>query len=271
MDQAGVFSKLQVKWLERKFVCVGLDPDFDKIPKQFKEGKSVSEAIFSFNQYIIDQTADLVCAYKPNSAFYEAEGLEGWKALFQTVKYIKEKYPDIFMLLDAKRADIGNTNLGYVKSVFDQMDFDALTLHPYLGYEAIAPFLTRSDKGAFILVRTSNPGAGEFQDLTIDGKPLYQIVAEHVAKSWNNNGNVGIVVGATYPNELKTVRQIVGDLPILMPGIGAQGGELTSTVKNGINSHSGGMLISSSRGIIFSPNPRETTLKMHEDILNSLQ
>lgn len=250
-------NKLEKKWAEKKFVCVGLDsPDFN------------------LNKSIIDQTFDIVCAYKPNSAFYEAEGIEGLKSLKQTIDYIKQNHPDIAIILDAKRGDIGNTNEVYVKVIFDHLQVDAVTLNPYLGKESLAPFLERADKGIIILVKTSNPGAGEFQDLEVvdpeqgrRGKPLYQIIAEHV-KDWGEN--VAIVVGATYPQELKKVREIVGDIPILIPGIGAQGGDIETTVKNGINSKGTGIIINSSRGIIFAPNPREATLNLTNQIQSVL-
>lgn len=238
-------SKLKKKWAENKFVCIGLDPVAEKLPK------GVSN-FFEFNKAIIDATHDLILAYKPNSAFYEAEGPRGIEQLKQTVEYIQKNYSEIPIILDAKRGDIGSTNEGYVKFIFDYLNVDAVTLHPYLGKEAIAPFLERHDKGLIMLCKTSNPGAGEFQDLIVDGKPLYQKVAEQVSKSWNENGNIGFVVGATYPEELKIVREIVGDVPILIPGIGAQGGDLENTIKNGLDSHNQGILISSSRGIIFA-------------------
>ncbi len=247
-------DKLIAKWNENKFVCVGLD-----------------KGEFEFNKNIIDQTFDLVCAYKPQSAFYEAEGAAGLEALKKTIQCIREKNPDIPIILDAKRGDIGNTNEAYVKATFDDLGVDAVTVHPYLGKESLEPFLNRKDKGIIVLVKTSNPGAGEFQDLQIDGKPLYQVVAERVANEWNKNNNCAVVVGATYPEELKKVREIVGDIPILVPGIGAQGGDLQNTLKNGLNSKKQGLIISSSRGIIFAPNPRKATLQLHEDILSSLR
>lgn len=259
-------EKLKNKWRENKFVCIGLDSDYSKIPPSFKEGRSVEEALFQFNKTIIDTTADLVCAYKPQSAFYEACGEGGLKALKKTVSYIKEKFPEIPVILDAKRADIGNTNEAYANAIFDDQGFDAVTIHPYLGKEAVEPFLKRADKGIIVLVRTSNPGAGEFQDLQINDKKLYQLVAEHVARDWNKNGNCAVVVGATYPQELKKVREIVGDMPILVPGIGTQGGDLKETLKNGLNSQKQGLIISSSRGIIFDPNPREAAQNLHSQI-----
>lgn len=238
-------NQLTAKWNENKFLCVGLD-----------------KGDFEFNKNIIDQTFDLVCAYKPNAAFYKEAELQ------KTVDYIKANHPDIPIILDAKRGDIGNTNEAYAKTIFDDLGVDAATVHPYLGKESLEPFLKRTDKGILVLVRTSNPGAGEFQDLEVGGKPLYQIVAAHV-KNWGSN--LGVVAGATYPEELKKVREIVGDMPILIPGIGAQDGDLEATVKNGLNTQKQGIIISSSRGIIFAPNPREATLKLHEEIVNFLK
>ena len=181
-------------------LCVGLDSDFNKIP-EFLKSKQYPQ--FAFNREIIEVTADLVSVYKPNIAFYEsAQGLAGLLQLKKTVDYIKENYPEIPVILDAKNADIESTNEGYVTFAFDYIQADAITLHPYLGKEALKPFLDRKDKALFILCRTSNPGAGEFQDLTVNGLPLYQVVAKQVAKKWNENGNCGLLVGATYPSEL---------------------------------------------------------------------
>lgn len=248
---ANFSDKLRTKWNEGKFVCVGLD-----------------QSDFELNTSLIDQTFDLVCAYKLNSAFYESAGVEGWENLKKTIEYIHQKDTSIPVILDAKRGDIGNTNEEYAKAIFDDLGADAITVHPYLGKEALQPFLNRTDKGIFVLVRTSNPGAGEFQDLMIGDKPLYQVVAEHV-KSWGEN--VGVVVGATYPEELKAVREIVGDMPILIPGVGSQDGNITQAVKAGLNSSNQGIIINSSRGIILADNPRKATLKLHEDIVSSLR
>ena len=259
-------------------VCVGLDSDYNKIPKFLKNNNSASQTIFNFNKQIIDQTIDLVCAYKPNVAFYEAKGIEGLKALKKTVSYIKKKDSEVVIIADAKRADIGNTNLGYVSSFFDHYNFDAITVHPYLGKEALKPFLQRKDRGIIILCKTSNTGAGEFQDLTVqDSKfgtlPLYKNVAHHIVNSWNKNKNCSLVVGATYPQELKEVRKIVEDMPILIPGIGAQGGDIEKTVKAGRDKNGRGMIINSSRGIIFASSDenfaeiaREKTEKLRKSI-----
>lgn len=232
-------------------VCVGLDVDLDKIPSHIA---SMPSPLFEFNKAIIDATVDLVCSYKPNSAFYEALGEAGMKQLKQTAEYLHEKYPEIPIILDAKRADIGNTNNGYVHLAFDYLGMDAVTLHPYLGKEALEPFLSRTDKGSIILCRTSNPGAGEFQDLLVDGQPLYEHVAQSVSSSWNENDNCLLVVGATYPDEMKHIRSIVGDMLFLVPGVGAQGGDVQAVMNAGIDSQKQGVIISSSRGIIYASN-----------------
>lgn len=245
-------------------LCVGLDSDLEKIPRKFRKKKYPQ---FEFNKWVIGQTSGLVCAYKPNSAFYEAQGAEGIKQLKMTCDYLRERYPDIFIILDAKRADIGSSNKGYVKFIFDWLDVDAVTLHPYLGEEAIRPFLARRDKAAIILCRTSNPGAGEFQDLKISGEPLYKTVARRVVKEWNKNENCMLVVGATYPKELSEVREIAGDITFLVPGIGVQGGDVCKTVRAGLNSKKAGMIINSSRAIIFSSNPRAQAEKLR-DLIN---
>ena len=247
-------SKLESCWRHNNFVCVGLDTDYEQLPDVIKDGRAVEDALFHFNREIIDATHDLVCAYKPNAAFYEAQGEAGWRALFQTVGYVRETYPHIPVILDAKRGDIGSTNTGYVRSAFDYLGVDAITVHPYLGREALAPFLARREKGIIVLVRTSNPGAGEFQDLAVgpEQEPLYMVVARRVAQEWNSYGNCAIVVGATYPDELRRVRALVGDMPILIPGVGAQGGEVAATVRAGRDSRGWGMIISASRSIIFA-------------------
>lgn len=226
---------------------------------------------FSFNRWVIEQTHDLVCAYKPNLAFYEARGAAGWEELKLTLEYLKKNYPELVTIADAKRADIGNTNLGYAVSLFDELGFDGMTVHPYLGKEALEPFLERQDKGIFVLCRTSNPGAGELQDLTVEDRefgrlPLYELVARRVAKDWNGQGNCGLVVGATYPRELRQVREIAGEMPLLVPGVGAQGGDVEQTIRAGINRSGMGIIINSARGIIFAADPGLEALKLKEEI-----
>jgi len=252
-------------------VCIGLDSELTKIPKHLLKE---SDPIFNFNKAIIDATHDLVCAYKPNIAFYEAEGIKGLQSLKKTVDYLRKKYPAIPIICDAKRADIGNTNIGYVKNIFDYFGFDAVTVNPYLGKEAIEPFLDQKDKGIIILCKTSNPGAGELQDLKFKGKELWQIVAEKVNKKWNFNHNCLLVIGATYPEELKKIRKIIPEMVFLIPGIGAQGGEVERTVEAGKNKQGNGMIINSSRGIIFASNGRDFALaarretKKLKDLIN---
>lgn len=252
-------AKLEQCWQKDSLVCVGLDSDYAQLPQVMKQGRSIEDALFAFNREIIDATHDLVCAYKPNAAFYEAQGDAGLRALIQTVQYIHEAYPHIPVILDAKRADIDSTNLGYVAAAFDIIGVDAITVHPYLGKEALAPFLARKEKGIIVLAKTSNRGASEFQDLPVgnNGEPLYQVVAHHVAQEWNANGNCAVVVGATYPEDLRKVRAIIGDMPILIPGIGAQGGEVAATVKAGKDSRGWGMIISASRSILFASKERD--------------
>jgi orotidine-5'-phosphate decarboxylase len=255
-------------------VCVGLDSQIDKIPEHLKK---VSNPQFEFNKLLIEATHDLVCTYKPNTAFYEANGTSGIEQLKLTIHYIKENYPEIPVILDAKRADIGNTNEGYAKFAFDYLRADAITVHPYLGKEALKPFLDRKDKGIIVLCRTSNPGAGEFQDLENNGKHLYQTVAENVTNQWNYNGNCALVVGATYPEELKNVREMAKNIPILIPGVGAQGGDVEKTVKAGVDENGLNAIINSSRGIIFASKDndfaekaREETVKL-KDLINSFR
>ena len=236
------------------FVCIGLDIDISKLPKHLLRKKF---PIFEFNKAIIDATHSLVCAYKPNSAFYEAYGDKGILQLKMTFDYLRKKYPKVITILDAKRGDIGTTNLGYTSFAFDYLEADAITLHPYLGKESLEPFLKKTDKGCIILCRTSNSGGGEFQDLKVKGNPLYKVVATKVVKDWNTYGNCMLVIGATYPKELKEVRKIVGDMVLLIPGVGAQGGDVKQIMKVGINSKKSGLIISSSRGIIYASQNKD--------------
>jgi orotidine-5'-phosphate decarboxylase len=239
-------------------LCIGLDSDLTKLPPTIK---SQQNPLFEFNKAIINATHDLVCAYKPNSAFYEAEGDRGVLQLKMTCDYLRKNYPQIPIILDAKRGDIGSTNEGYVKFIFDYLGADAVTLHPYLGSEALKPFLSRIEKGSIILCRTSNPGADEFQNIITNGEPLYKLIAQKITKEWNKNGNCLLVIGATYPEELAEVRKIAPDMIFLVPGIGAQGGDIEKTVKAGLNSQKSGMIINSSRGIIFAGNGEDFAQK----------
>lgn len=244
-------------------LCVGLDSNFAKLPERFREGNHPQ---FEFNKWIIEQTHQYAAAYKPNIAFYEARGEQGIKELQMTMDYLAENYSDIFTICDAKRADIGSTNQGYVTAIFDNLGFDAITLHPYLGKEALQPFLDREDKGCIILCRTSNPGAAEIQDLEVNGKKVWQMVAEKVSDDWNKNNNCMLVTGATYPQELAEIRQLMGEMTFLVPGIGAQGGDVEKTVKAGLNKDNKGMIINSSRGIIFAEDPGQAAQELKHQI-----
>ena len=244
-------------------LCVGLDSDIEKLPAKFKSEKYPQ---FTFNKWIVDQTADLVCAFKPNTAFYEARGIRGIEELKLTCDYIRTTYTNVPIILDAKRGDIGNTNRGYVKFVFESLQADAITLQPYPGREALNEFLKISDKGCIIWCRTSNPGAGELQDLKVGNEAFYMVLAKKIINEWNKNGNCMLVIGATYPEELAEIRKIAGDMTFLVPGIGAQGGDLESIMKFGLNSQKKGLIINSSRGIIFLENPKMEAINLREQI-----
>jgi orotidine-5'-phosphate decarboxylase len=244
-------------------VCVGLDPEIERIPERFL-GDPLP--LFSFCRWIIEQTHSVAVAYKPNMAFFEARGAAGLEELARTAEYLRSEHPEIVTVCDAKRADIGNTNRGYVVSIFDTMGFDAVTLHPYLGREALMPFLERRDKASIILCRTSNPGAGELQDLVCDGKPLWERVAERVSAEWNANGNCMLVVGATYPSEMQRIREVAPTVPFLVPGVGAQGGDVAAVVAAGLDAQGKGLLISSSRGILFADDPAAAAQQLRDEI-----
>lgn len=243
------FQKIVKK--NNSLVCIGLDSDLEKIPRHLLKKP---DPIFSFNKAIINVTHDLVCAYKLNIAFYEANGPNGLRSLKKTIDYLKKKHSEIPLILDAKRGDIDNTNLGYIKLIFDYLNVDAVTLHPYLGMESLLPFLSIKDKFFFILCRTSNPGAGELQDLRFKNIPLYLHLAKQVVKKWNFNHNCGLVVGATYPKELKEIRKVAKKLLILIPGIGKQGGDVQKTI---IAAKDGPFLIHSARSIIFASQSQD--------------
>lgn len=230
-------------------LSIGLDPDFDRLPALFKDN---TEPLFDFNRVIIEATAGLACAYKPNSAFYEARGADGIEELKKTCDYLREHCPDTPIILDCKRGDIGNTNEHYAAFAFDYLGVDAVTVQPYQGQKAVQPFLDRADKGIIVLCKTSNEGSGEFQDLETDGSKLYTQVARNVSGGWNANGNCLLVVGATYPSELAEVRALVGDMVLLVPGIGAQGGDIEATMRAGLRSDGRGLIINSARAILYA-------------------
>jgi len=247
---------LKVKWEEKKFVCVGLDPKIEKIP-ECVTAKTDASRLFLFGINIVDYTKETVCAYKPNIAFYAGFGPQGISALHKIIKYIKRVAPDVPVILDAKRADIGNTNFGYVEEAFDCFEADAITVNPYFGREALQPFLDKKDKGIIVLCKTSNQGAGEFQDFPGTSKLLYEQVAWNVTNQWNKNGNCALVTGATYTPDIAKIRRIIGDMPLLIPGIGTQGGDLLKTVQVGKNSQNTGIIINSSSGIIFASKGKD--------------
>ena len=231
-------------------ICVGLDP---------QPGRTAAEEILAFNTRVIEATADLVCAYKPQSAFYEVGGDVGWRALRETIATVRRVAPEAVVILDAKRNDIGNTAEAYASAAFDWFDADAVTINPYLGGDAVAPFLRRPERGAFALCRTSNPGAGDLQSLaTAEGEPLYLAVAEQ-ARRWGEaqHRNLGLVVGATWPEELARVRARCPEMPILLPGIGAQGGDLEASVSAGVDADGRGLLVSASRSVIYAGEAEE--------------
>ena len=228
----------------RSLLCVGLDPDPARMP--------VSDAA-EFNRAIVDSTADLVCAYKPNLSFYEAMGIEGLRALERTIAHIKESAPDAVIIGDAKRGDVGASAEAYAKALFDVWGFDAATVNAYGGGDTVRPFLEYRDRGVFIWCRSSNPGAGDFQDLKLEesGEPVYRELAGR-AVEWASAGNVGLVVGATYPAEMKQLRELCPDTPFLIPGVGTQEGDIKEATLNGVDSNGGRAVINSSRGVIYA-------------------
>lgn len=252
-------------------VCVGLDPEIERFPRHIAAQAS---PIFQFNKAIIDATADLVCAYKPQFAHYAA--YEAEDQLERTIEYVHRNYPGIPVILDSKRGDVGNTAERYAIEAFERYGADAVTVSPYLGGDSLEPFLKYQDKGVIILCRTSNPGAGDLQDLEIGGRRLFHIVAGLAASRWNSRGNCLLVVGATYPRELAEVREIVGNMPLLVPGVGAQGGDVAQAVQNGQTAAGAGLVISSSRGILYASSgedfataARSATQKLREQINGS--
>lgn len=244
-------DRLHQRWAAGTLLCVGLDPEPERLPTPLAH-LPTAEALLAFNTALVDATADLVCAYKPNAAFYEAHGPDGLHALMRTIAYIHEHAPGVPVLLDAKRGDMANTSRAYARAIFDVCGADAVTVQPYQGLEALAPFLERADRGVFVLCRTSNPGAGELQDLTVGDEPLYLNLARRVAEDWNAQGNCGLVVGATWPDELRAIRARAAALPILLPGIGAQGGDLAASLHAGLDDHGAGLLVSASRSVIYA-------------------
>ena len=245
---SGFVEQLARAW-ERSdsLACVGLDPDIERFPRRIAAEPA---PIFRFNKAIIDATADLVCAYKPQFAHYAAYGAED--QLERTIEYIHESHPGVPVILDAKRGDVGDTAERYAIEAFERYGADAVTVNPYLGGDALEPFLRHAAKGVVILCRTSNAGARDLQDCVIGQRKLYQVVAELTAQRWNSRGNCLLVVGATYPHELAEVRALVGDMPLLVPGVGAQGGDVAQAVQHGQTAQGTGLIVSSSRAILYA-------------------
>jgi orotidine-5'-phosphate decarboxylase len=249
-------------------VCVGLDPEPAKLPKDLAGPEELrgahdafagSEPLYAFNRRIVDATADIAAAYKPQIAFYSALGAED--QLVASIRYIRERAPAALVILDAKRSDIGNTAEAYAREAFDRYGADAVTVNPYMGEDSVRPFLARPDRAAILLCRTSNPGAKDFQDLLVDGLPLYRRVAERAAGQWNAHGNLMLVVGATFPREMADLRRAHPELSFLVPGIGSQGGDLDATLAAGLDAHGAGLLISSSRNIIYAGGGGATAIR----------
>jgi orotidine-5'-phosphate decarboxylase len=262
-------QRLRHAWTERQsLLCIGLDPDPERLPKQLSAS---AHPIFEFGRSIVDATADLVCAFKPQIAYYAAARAED--QLEMTIAHIRRHHPSIPVILDAKRGDVGSTAAMYAREAFERYQADAVTVNPYLGFDALVPFLNFKDKGVIVLCRTSNPGAGDLQDLESHGMKLYQIIAGKAAREWNANGNVLLVVGATYPEELGQIRAIVGDMPILVPGVGAQGGAVAAVLANGATADGSGLIISSSRAVLYAGSggdyaeaARAAALKLRDEI-----
>ena len=252
----------------QSLLCVGLDPEPSKFPGALN-GRA--DAIFEFCKTIADATAPYASSFKPQIAYFAAHRAED--QLEALIAHIHEKHPGIPVILDAKRGDIGSTAQHYVTEAFERFKADAVTLNPYLGRDSAQPFLDRADKGVILLCHTSNPGAADLQDLDVGGKPLYQHVARLIAQTWNTNGNCALVAGATYPEQLAEVRALIGDIPLLVPGIGAQGGDVQAVVRNGRTAAGTGLMINSSRAILYAGNgedfadaARKATLDLRDSI-----
>ena len=241
-------NKLTAAWTRNdSLLCVGLDPDLARFPAHLQDAP---DGIVRFCKAVIDATADLACAFKPQIAYFAALGAED--QLEEICRYLRETYPHIPLILDAKRGDIGATARQYAREAFERYGADAVTVNPYMGFDSVEPYMEWADRGVIVLCRTSNAGGSDLQFLDVGGQPLYQHVARLVAEKWNRNGQCALVVGATFPEELAQVRAIVGDMPLLVPGIGAQGGDVAATVRSGRTANGMGMMINSSRAILYA-------------------
>ena len=259
MTTQQLIEQIQYK---KSFLCIGLDVDLTKIPQHLLE---FEDPIFEFNKAIIEATHDLCVSYKPNIAFYEAYGINGWQSLQKTINYINEKYPEIFTIADAKRGDIGNTSSMYAKAFFEDLNFDSVTVAPYMGKDSVEPFLAFENKHTIMLALTSNEGAFDFQTKMVGGKELYKTVIE-TSKTWKNSENLMYVVGATKAEYFTEIRKIIPTSFLLVPGVGAQGGSLQEVCKYGMNQNIG-LLINSSRAIIYASNGNDFAQKAREEAM----
>jgi orotidine-5'-phosphate decarboxylase len=259
MTTTQLIEQIQQK---QSFLCIGLDVDLDKIPPHLL---TLEDPIFEFNKAIIDATHDLCVSYKPNTAFYEAYGIKGWQSLEKTIHYINANYPEQFTIADAKRGDIGNTSSRYAKAFFEDLNFDSFTVAPYMGKDSVEPFLAFENKHAIMLALTSNEGAFDFQTKDVEGKELYKVVLE-TSTTWKNAHNLMYVVGATKAEYFTSIRALIPDSFILVPGVGAQGGSLQEVCKYGMNKNIG-LLVNSSRGIIYASNGEDFAIKAREEAL----
>lgn len=269
MNERNFMDLLRARWEAGFMLCVGLDTDYDLIPQHLKSWwrrilwwRHRADSMFAFNKAIIDSTAVFVCAYKLQVAFYEAAGTQGIRAMIRTVAYIKRRYPHIPIIVDAKRNDIGNTSAAYARAIFEVWGFDAVTANGYMGEKSLRPLLDREGKGVIILCRTSNPGAGEFQDLTVTPLldavgPLYKYLAMRVVHRWESKADLLLVVGATTPEELAEVRRICPQTGLLVPGVGKQGADVKKMVEAGLDENGGGMIINNSRAVIYASGARD--------------
>jgi len=258
-------EKLNTAWnSSNSLLCVGLDPNLARIPEHIK---TQPEPIYEFCKAIVDATHDLVCAYKPQIAYFA--GLSAEDQLQKTLNYVRETYPHIPIILDSKRGDIGSTAEMYAKEAFERFKADAVTVNPYMGQDSAQPFLDYADKGTVLLCRTSNPGAVDIQDLEIEGQPVYEKVAQMISNDWNTNNNCCIVVGATWPEQMQRLREITGDMPFLVPGVGAQGGDVEALVNAGQTNNGTGLMINSSRGVIYAGKTENFADAARQSALNT--
>lgn len=256
MNKSQLLEQIKQK---QSFLCVGLDTDINKIPQELL---AMEDPVFEFNKQIINKTAQYAVAYKPNTAFYEVYGTKGWLSLERTIQYIHNNYPEIFVIADAKRGDIGNTSANYAKAFFNTLKADALTVAPYMGKDSVEPFLNFDGKWVVLLALTSNAGSKDFQYLSVGDKMLHQQVLQ-TATTWADSEKMMFVVGATHPEELGEIRKMLPDYFFLVPGVGAQGGDLQAVAKNGLNAECG-LLVNSSRGIIYASNGSDFALRAGE-------